>query len=194
MARVTGALLLTALFACTAAPSLRGRYCRGPDWIEFRTDGRVIHGASGDRAQFRVDGEKVVISDGRAEISGRIVDAATVEFPGGPGAVADAFGGRWVMKQSTPPGTTTGPTPTELMGEWGTPGDSGNLVFAADGTFRWGPTVNGTYKILDNGRVRMAFVQDGRPSGQMDSGVVIAGDGIRLTAPDGAVTAYKRVK
>jgi hypothetical protein len=92
------------------------------------------------------------------------------------------------------PAPATAKAAAALLGEWGTPGDPGNLIFKADGTFVWGLTVRGTYKVLDDKNVRMAFVHDNRPSGQMDSRFTVMGDLISLTAPDGVMTTYKRVK
>jgi hypothetical protein len=47
--------------------------------------------------------------------------------------------------------------------------------------------------MLSGQRVHMTVVQDGTQVGHLDSGFVIEGSELRLTAADGAVTTYERV-
>jgi hypothetical protein len=81
-----------------------------------------------------------------------------------------------------------------LVGEWGAPGDVGTLIFRDNGTFQWGATVSGKYEVLDSTRVRMDFVHDGRPSGQMTNQFLIQGILLRLVMQDGSKVVYQRVK
>jgi hypothetical protein len=193
-------LLAVSAFGCgTQAPAMTGRYHQGPDWIEFAADGRVRHGASGDSARFTVEGQRVVVSDGQHETTGRLTAPDTVEFPGGATRVAETFAGTWVLRADaarpdSAPAPTAGADAKALHGEWGAPGDPGNLVFKPDGTFQWGKTVSGTYVVLDATRLRMSFVKDGRPSGQSDNTYAVQGILLRLVMPDGTKVVYERVR
>ena len=196
---IVGLLAISAFGCGTSKPTITGRYHQGPDWIEFAADGRVVHGASGDSARFTVDGQRVVVNDGRAETTGRLTAPDTVEFPGGATQVAEAFSGTWVAK-ADPAKPAAGEAPAAgadskpLHGEWGAPGDPGNLTFKPDGTFTWGKTINGTYVVLDATRVRMSFVNSGRPSGQMVNTFAVQGILLRLVMQDGSKVVYQRVK
>jgi hypothetical protein len=197
---IVGLLSLSALGCSTAPPPLSGRYYQGLNWIEFTADGRVRHGESGDSATFTVEGQKVVVSDGRDQTTGRLTAPNTVEFPGGATRVAEAFAGTWAMRadeaKASAPGAAPAPTADQkvLVGEWGAPGDAGNLIFKPDGTFQWGATIGGTYVVLDATRVRMSFVRSGRPSGQMVNTFAVQGILLRLTMQDGSKVVYQRVK
>lgn len=193
-------LLAVSVFGCgSSQPTMTGRFHQGPDWIEFAADGQVKHGASGDSARFTFDGQRVVVSDGRDETTGRLTAPNTVEFPGGATRVAEAFSGTWVARA----GEAKGPAPAtpataldskRLHGEWGAPGDPGNLIFKPDGTFQWGKTVGGTYAVLDERHVRMTFVRDGRPSGEAVNVFAVQGILLRLEMKDGTKVVYERVK
>lgn len=158
------------------------------------------HGASGDSARFTIDGQKVVVSDGKDETTGRLTAPNSVEFPGGATRVAEAFSGTWVARAEAPPSATPAAAPASavdskpLHGEWGAPGDPGNLIFKPDGTFHWGSTVSGTYVVLDSRRVRMTFVHNGKPSGQSDNTYAVQGILLRLEMKDGTKVVYERVK
>jgi hypothetical protein len=196
---IVGLLSLSALGCGTSQPTITGRYHQGPDWIEFAADGRVRHGASGDSARFTVDGQRVVVSDGKNETTGRLTAPDTIEFSGGATRVAEAFSGTWVLRaDSGKAASAEAPAPgvdsKVLHGEWGAPGDPGNLVFKPDGTFQWGKTVSGTYVVLDASHVRMTFVHDGRPSGQAVNTFLIQGILLRLEMKDGTKVVYERVK
>jgi hypothetical protein len=193
-------LLAVSILGCgSSKPTLTGRFHQGPDWIEFASDGQVRHGVSGDTARFTVEGDRVVVSDGTQQTTGRLTASNTVEFPGGATRVAEAFNGTWVARVET---ATGGPAPAPaaavdskaLHGEWGAPGDPGNLIFKPDGTFQWGSTVGGTYVVLDSRRVRMTFVHSGRPSGQADNFYAVQGILLRLEMKDGTKVVYERVK
>ena len=80
-----------------------------------------------------------------------------------------------------------------LVGEWRIPGETHVLAFRIDRSYQWGPRISGTFTMLSGQRVRMTVVQDGKQVGQLDSGFVVDGAELRLTAPDGAVTKYERV-
>lgn len=90
--------------------------------------------------------------------------------------------------------TASGIDSKALHGEWGAPGDPGNLVFKADGTFQWGSTVGGTYVVLDSTRLRMSFIRNGQPSGQADCTYAVQGILLRLVMQDGTKVVYERVK
>ena len=81
-----------------------------------------------------------------------------------------------------------------IAGQWRISGETDVLEFRNDHTYTWGPRISGTYTMLGARRIRMTVTQDGNPSGQMDQTFAIAGDELQLTAPDGAVTTYERVK
>jgi hypothetical protein len=192
------ALLLTAL-ACSKSP-VEGRYYQGLTWIEFKSDGTVLHGGLGETAEFRVDGQdpqKLEISATAGRTTGRIVNAATIEFPPGESALAQAFQGRW-MAQITSSASIGGAEAlrdaSAVAGQWRIPGETDVLEFRGDHTYRWGPGITGTYTMLGGRRIRMTVVQNGTPSGQMDQTLAVEGDELRLTAPDGAVTKYERVR
>lgn len=194
-----GLLAVSAVACGSSKPTITGRYHQGPDWIEFAADGRVQHGASGDSARFTVDGQRVVVSDGKNETTGRLSAPDTIEFPGGATRVAEAFAGTWVAPANPAKATSTtapaaGVDSKALHGEWGAPGDAGNLIFKPDGTFTWGKTVSGTYVVLDATRVRMSFVHDGRPSGQSVNTYAVQGILLRLVMQDGSKVVYERVK
>jgi hypothetical protein len=118
--------------------------------------------------------------------------------------VAEAFRGTWVQRPedakaaaaSPAAGATPAPSVDQkvLVGEWGAPGDAGNLIFKPDGTFQWGSTISGTYVVLDATRVRMSFVHSGRPSGQMVNTFAVQGILLRMTMQDGSKVVYQRVK
>jgi hypothetical protein len=188
-------LLILAL-ACSRSP-VQGRYYRGAAWLEFRPDGSVVHGETRDVAQYRVEDSQIVITSPEGTTTGRIVNPATVEFPPGPNAVAEAFGGVWVLR---PAGAVIDlgdaqarAAAAALVGGWRIRGETDVLDFQADGTYTWG-RLSGTYKMLDAQRVRMTVNQDGSRVGQLDNGFVVDGDELRLTAPDGALTTYERVR
>jgi hypothetical protein len=193
-------LLSLSLASCSSKPatSLSGRYFQGPDWIEFVSDGSVRHGQSGDTARFTVEGDRAVISDGAQQTTGRLIAPDTVEFPGGATRVAEAFAGTWVKPAAAKLGATGAPAAGVdskiLHGEWGAPGDPGNLTFQPDGTFKWGSTISGTYVVLDSTRVRMTFIKDGKPSGQADNTYAVQGILLRLVMKDGTKVVYERVK
>jgi hypothetical protein len=120
-------------------------------------------------------------------------------LPGGATRVAEAFEGTWVARPDpAKAGSTAAPAAgvdsKALHGEWGAPGDSGNLIFKPDGTFQWGKTVSGTYVVLDATRVRMSFVHDGKPSGQSVNTFAVQGILLRLVMQDGSKVVYERVK
>ena len=142
-----------------------------------------------DVAQYRVEDAQIVITSPEGTTTGRIVNPATVEFPPGTNAVAEAFGGVWVFR---PVGAVVElgdvqarAAAAALVGAWRIRGETDVLDFQADGTYTWG-RLSGTYKMLDALRVRMTMDEDGRRIGQLDNGFVVDGDELRLTAPDGA--------
>ena len=65
-------LLALTLSACTKGP-LDGRYYQKGQWIEFRPDGFVVDGFSGDTVRYQIDGQKVVLTDSAGTIDGEIV-------------------------------------------------------------------------------------------------------------------------
>lgn len=181
---------------CSQSP-VQGRYERGLAWIDFRRDGSVVHGETRDAGRYRVEDSRVVISAPAGTTTGRIVNSTTLEFPQGANAVAEAFGGVWVRR---PAGAVIDLSDAQaraaaaaLVGGWRIRGETDVLDFQADGTYTWG-RLSGTYRMLDAQRVRMTMDQDGKRIGQLDNGFVVEGDELRLTAPDGAVTAYERVR
>ena len=200
------ALLSLSLAACgSSPPPLTGRYYKDLAWIEFGPGGKVRHGEFGDTAKFRMeDKQRVVVTEGANETTGRVIAPDTVEFPGGATAVAEAFAGTWVKPAET--ATASASTPGSfsvpgskgdskpLVGEWGAPGDTGNLTFRDNGSFQWGQTITGTYEVLDATRLRLRVLQDGRPSGQMDCTYAVQGILLRLQMTDGTKVVYQRVK
>jgi hypothetical protein len=199
LARFAAVALALAAIACSKSP-VEGRYYQGPTWIEFKSDGTVVHGGLGDTAKFRVDAQdsqKIEISSTGGLTTGRIVNAAVIEFPPGETALAQAFQGRWVA-QETRSASVSGAEAlrdaSAIAGQWRIPGETDVLEFRNDHTYSWGQRLRGTYTMLGARRLRMTVTQDGSPSGQMDQTFVIDGDQMQLTAPDGAVTTYERVK
>jgi hypothetical protein len=188
--------LLILPLGCSRSP-VQGRYQRGAAWIEFRPDGSVMHGETRDVAQYRVEDAQIVITSPEGTTTGRIVNPATVEFPPGTNAVAEAFGGVWVFRPVGAVvelgGVQARAAAAALVGAWRIRGEADVLDFQADGTYTWG-RLSGTYKMLDALRVRMTMDEDGKRIGQLDNGFVVDGDELRLTAPDGAVTVYERVR
>jgi hypothetical protein len=81
-----------------------------------------------------------------------------------------------------------------LLGGWGVPGRAAVLQFRSDATFSWRRGIGGTYQMLAADRVRLVRIQNGTPAGQLDHALRIEGDSLTLTAPDGAVTSYQRVR
>jgi hypothetical protein len=138
-----------------------------------------------------------VVFEGDSQTAGRLVNAAIIEFPPGESALAQAFQGRWVA-QETRSASTSGAEAlrdaSAVAGPWRISGETDVLEFRHDKTYVWGPSISGTYTMLGGHRIRMTVVQNGSPSGQMDQSFVVEGDELRLTAPDGAVTKYERVK
>ena len=198
-ARLAAAALVLAALACGKSP-VEGRYYQGTTWIEFKSDGTVMHGGLGDTAKFRVDAQdpqKLEISTTGGLTTGRIVNAAVIEFPAGESALAQAFQGRWVA-QETRSASVSGAEAlrdaSAIAGQWRIPGETDVLEFRNDHTYTWGQRLSGTYTTLGARRIRMTVTQDGNPSGQMDQTFAIAGDELQLTAPDGAVTKYERVR
>jgi hypothetical protein len=196
-AAVVLALLLLAA-ACGDTARVQGRYYQGLNWIEFGANGHVRHGEFGDTARFRVDGQdrqKVVIFDRSSQTTGRIVNGTSVEFPVGDNSLASAFAGKWVTKDGSATSGRSASAAADasvLVGEWRIPGETDVLAFRTDGSYQWGPRISGTFTMLSGQRVRMTFVQDGKPMGHLDSGFIIEGAELRLTAPDGVVTRYER--
>ena len=200
------ALLSLSFVACgSTPPPLTGRYYKDLAWIEFGPGGKVRHGEFGDTAKFRMeDKQRIVVTEGANETTGRVIAPDTDEFPGGATAVAEAFAGTWVKppEVTSPSGATPGANPAAalkfdskpLHGEWGAPGDTGNLIFRENGSFQWGQTVSGMYDVLDATRLRLRVLQEGRPSGQMDCTYAVQGILLRLTMPDGSKVVYQRVR
>ena len=73
-------------------------------------------------------------------------------------------------------------------------GETDVLAFKPDGSYQWGPRISGSYTMLGGRKIRMTLVHDGRPSGRLVQEFTIDQDWLKLTAPDGAVTTYQRVK
>jgi hypothetical protein len=144
-----------------------------------------------------VENSQVIVSSSAGTTTGRIVNPATLEFPEGEDAVAEAFSGVWVQRLAGAvvdlSATQARASAAALVGAWRIRGETDVLDFQADGTYTWG-RLSGTYKMLDAQRVRMTMEQDGRQIGQLDNGFVVDGDELRLTAPDRAVTTYERVR
>jgi hypothetical protein len=196
----TTLVLLTLVAAgCGEGLPVQGRYYKGLNWIEFGANGQVRHGELGDTARFRVDTQdrqKVVIFDGSSQTTGRIVNGTSIEFPIGDSSLASAFAGMWVTRGGSAGGgrsASAAADPSVLVGEWRIAGETDVLAFRPDGSYQWGPRINGTFTMLAGQRVRMTVAQDGKPMGHLDSGFVIEGAELRLTAPDGVVTKYERV-
>ena len=82
----------------------------------------------------------------------------------------------------------------KVAGGWRIPGETDVLEFKPDSTYQWGPRLSGSYTMLGGGRIRMTLVQDGKPSGRLVQDYVVDKDQLKLTAPDGAVKTYQRVK
>ena len=102
LARLAAAALVLSALACSKSP-VEGRYYQGTTWIEFKSDGTVMHGGLRDTAKFRVDAQdaqKLEISTTGGLTTGRIVNAAVIEFPAGESALAQAFQGRWVAQET----------------------------------------------------------------------------------------------
>ena len=200
--RITALIIaLLAIFAaaCGESVPVQGRYYKGLNWIEFGAKGQVRHGELGDTARFRLDPQdpkKLVVFDGGVQTTGRIVAPSSVEFPEGESGLASAFAGRWTARGGSSNGERSASATTDaavLVGEWRIPGETDVLAFRADGCYQWGPRISGTFTMLSGERVRMTVVQEGKQVGHLDSGFVIEGTELRLTAPDGAVTKYERV-
>lgn len=204
---VAAALLLGAVVACSKPP-VHGRYRQGLTWIEFRSNGTVQHGGLGDTAKFLIDAQNPLrlaifsevdgrVPGGAEVVVGQIVNPTTLEFPSGDSSIAQAFQGRWVKEDATPT-TATAEDKTRdaavIAGGWRIPGETHVLDFRADGTYQWGPSISGKYTMLGGQKLRMTFVQNGQPSGYLDQRFVVDNDELRLTAPDGVVTKYDRVK
>ena len=81
-----------------------------------------------------------------------------------------------------------------LIGGWGEPGQPPALEFRPDFTYSWGAGIGGTYAMLDATRVRMVLIQEGTAVGHLDHVFDVTDERLTLTAPDGAVTAYQRVR
>jgi hypothetical protein len=201
------AVLSLSLVACGGSPPVSGRYYQRGAWIEFGADGSVRHGDSGDTGRFRVEDSRIVISSGPDQIVGKLIGKDTVEFPAGTSSFAAAFAGTWAAPAETakgtapPAGSPAAGSPAAgkvdakaLIGEWGAPGDPGNLIFRPDGTFQWGSTVSGTYVLLDAQRIRMSFTHSSKPSGQMENRIVLQGILLRMEMADGSKVVYQRVK
>jgi hypothetical protein len=194
------ALVTVFVVSCSGSPAVHGRYYQRINWIEFRNDGRVLHGELGDVVRFRIDqqdAQKLILFDANGQAVGRIVGPATVEFPQGDGPLASAFAGRWVSRASSDKSQLSEVAARDaagvLIGEWRIAGATDVLVFRQDGSYEWGPRIRGTYTMLGASRVRMTLVEDGKPVGRLDNEFVVSGTELRLTAPDGAVTTYQRV-
>lgn len=189
-----GVALLLALTGCRAGP-LDGRYhsetTRG-EWLEFRRDGRVVHGVTGDAAAYRVDDRRVFITMPGGPVEGRLDGAATVRF----GPSAGPFAGAWTASPaaSAAPADDGQALAAQLTGQWRLPGETHVLDLRADGTYSWGPELSGTWQVLDASRIRRSVVQRGQTINPgLVEGVAIEGAMLRLTMPDGSVTAYERV-
>jgi len=198
-ARFVATALLLAAFACSTPP-VSGRYYQGLTWIEFKGAGIVLHGGLGDTARFDIDSQdktKLAIFDRRGQTVGRIMGPTTLEFPSGDSSIAQAFQGRWA-KEEAPTTTATAEDKARdaaaIAGGWRIPGETHVLDFHADGTYQWGPNISGKFTMLGGQKLRMTFVQNGQPSGYLDQRFVVENDELRLTAPDGVVTKYDRVK
>jgi hypothetical protein len=204
------AVLSLSLVACGGAPPVSGRYYQRGAWIEFGADGSVRHGDSGDTGRFRVEDRRIVITSGPDQIVGRLVGTDSVEFPEGNGSFAAAFAGTWSAPAETAKGAPAGSPAAgspgagspvggtadakALWGEWGAPGDPGNLIFRPDGTFQWGSTVSGTYVLLDPQRIRLNLTRSSKPSGQMENRILVQGILLRMEMADGSKVVYQRVK
>jgi hypothetical protein len=202
-------VLSLSLAACGGSPPVSGRYYQRGAWIEFGADGSVRHGDSGDTGRFRVEDGRIVISSGPDQIVGKLIGKDTVEFPDGTSSFAAAFAGTWAAPAEAPKGAPGSPAaggpsaggpaagkadPKPLYGEWGAPGDPGNLIFREDGTFQWGATVGGTYVLLDAQRIRLNIVRSGKSSGQMENRILVQGILLRMEMADGSKVVYQRVK
>jgi hypothetical protein len=191
-------LLGLTLSACEKAP-LRGRYYRSGQWIEFRPDGFVVDGFSGDAIRYRVEGRKLVLWDSAGSIEGEIVDSATVRIGKGNGPMGESFAGTWVMRAASGnvlAGSEAQGAAGPIVGQWRAAADETRLEFKADGTYSMTPRITGSYQMLQGQRVRMTLVEDGRKIGEVDQDYVIEAEGtvLKLTMPDGSTTSYQRVQ
>ena len=197
--RLTGALLLVVLAAGCGRSPLESRYQRGVAWFEFRADGTVVHGELGDRARVEFDdgdGSLVLVS-GDMRTTGRIVDPSTVEFTPGDSPLATAFAGRWVAGV---PATTRASPPKNRSGSprrYSVGGASPvNPPFSSsDPTDVFvGPGYRRHLRDARRRSRRLVLIQNGTPAGQLNHAVRVEGENLTVTAPNGAVTSYQRVR
>lgn len=190
-------LLALTLSGCDRA-TLQGRYYQKGQWIEFRPDGLVVDGFSGDAIRYRVDGQKVVLWDSVGSIQGEIVGPTTLRIGKGSGPMGESFPGVWVAPAASGnvlTGLAADEAAGQIMGQWGT-ADETRLEFKADGTYSLSPRLTGSYQMLQGQRVRMTLVENGRRFGDVDQDYVVESEGsvLKLTLPDGSSTSYERVR
>ena len=143
-------LLALTLAGCEKAP-LRGRYYQKGQWIEFRPDGFVIDGFSGDAIRYRVEEQKLVLWDSAGSIDGEIVDPATVRIGKGSGPMGESFAGTWVMPAASGnvlAGSEAHGASGPIIGQWRAAADETRLEFKVDGTYSMAPRITGSYQML----------------------------------------------
>jgi hypothetical protein len=194
------ACVLVALGQCACGGSsttLNGRYysetIRG-EWLEFLGNGTVVHGASGDTAPYRLDGDAVLITLSSGTVRGQIARPSTIRF----GDDSPPFAGVWVasdrsdrMSRGSAPQMASG----ELLGRWRIPGETDVFELRPDGTYTWGLNISGTYQVLEGARIRRKVMQSGQLiNPALEEDFVIDGGVLRLTMRDGSVTTYERAE
>lgn len=111
--------------------------------------------------------------------------------------MAEAFAGVWVARDTSGEdvsGTEAQHAAAAIVGRWRIPGESDVFDVRNDGTYTWGPRINGSYRMLQTRRVRMTFVENGKPAGHLDYDFVVEGGALKLKLPDGSVTTYERAE
>ena len=111
--------------------------------------------------------------------------------------MAEAFAGVWVARDTSGKdvsGAEASRAAAAVVGRWRIPGETAVFDVRADGTYTWGPRINGSYRMLQAQRVRMTVVENGKPAGYLDYDVLVEGGALKLKLPDGSVTTYERAE
>jgi len=80
-----------------------------------------------------------------------------------------------------------------IVGDWRSPRETAVLSIQTDGSYTWGPKIQGKFAGLDENRVSMNFMENGKFAGGMPQKVALSADTLRLTGPDGSVMLFLRV-
>jgi hypothetical protein len=79
-----------------------------------------------------------------------------------------------------------------IVGDWRAPGETAVMSIHADGAYSWGK-FQGRFAGLDEQRVAMSFMKNGKFAGGMPQKVALSDDTLRLTGPDGSIMIFLRV-